>query len=527
MFDKWLKIPAHYWLRVTALVLLVIGIAISNVLMSIGAIWIISNWLIEADFKTYKKRLKENLPLQLILLFLLYSILSVIWSDDFWYAFHDMRIKLPLLAIPLALGSGKELDKRIFYFLIYILVGIVCFTSLINYIWYHYFTDFQDIRKMSWFISQIRFALLLNLAFFGLIFLFAEKKIKIFIAIPILAWIGFYIFKAQIVNGYILFLFCIVFTLIFLITQIKSSLLKLIFFLVIISIPTSIIYFLNSAISSFNGVDDYNYSELDFYTENGNPYFHDTTTYTTENGHFVWLYVCVDEIRNEWNKRSEINYDSLDRKGQPMYGTAMRYLTSKNLRKDSIGVWSLTEKEINEIENGKTNVNMNNGAFYKLHETFTEYELYKIGADPNGSSLMQRIEHLKTAKDILKSHWLLGVGIGDVNTVFKETYHQNNTKLLEENQLRSHNQFLTSWIGLGLFGIIVMVGFFITPFFKKHIRNYFSVIVLMTLFTGMLFEDMLETQAGATIFALFYSLAFLSDWSKTNHEVDSQNQDHL
>ena len=53
MFDKWLRLPAHLYLRITALTLLTVGIALSNVLMSIGAIWIISNWLIEADFNSY------------------------------------------------------------------------------------------------------------------------------------------------------------------------------------------------------------------------------------------------------------------------------------------------------------------------------------------------------------------------------------------------------------------------------------------------------------------------------------------
>jgi len=53
MFDKWLNLPAHLYLKLTALVIITVGIAISNVLMSIGTIWIISNWLIEGKFQTY------------------------------------------------------------------------------------------------------------------------------------------------------------------------------------------------------------------------------------------------------------------------------------------------------------------------------------------------------------------------------------------------------------------------------------------------------------------------------------------
>ena len=60
MFDKWLKLPAHYYLHITALSLLVVGVSLSNVLMSIGTIWIIANWLIELDFSTKWGRFKTN-----------------------------------------------------------------------------------------------------------------------------------------------------------------------------------------------------------------------------------------------------------------------------------------------------------------------------------------------------------------------------------------------------------------------------------------------------------------------------------
>src|SRR5687768_316959 len=176
MFDKWLKLPAHYYLRITALVILVIGIAVSNVLMSIGAIWIISNWLIEAKFSDYGKRLKSTPAIVLVLIFLLYSILSVVWSDDFWYAFHDIRIKLPLLAIPLALGTGKPLERNVFFFLLYIFIGIVACTAIYNYLNYITSTGEMDIRQMSRFISQIRFATLVDLALFSTIYLVLEKK---------------------------------------------------------------------------------------------------------------------------------------------------------------------------------------------------------------------------------------------------------------------------------------------------------------------------------------------------------------
>lgn len=508
MFDKWLKIPAHYYLRATALTILVVGIAISNVLMSIGAIWIISNWLIEADFSNYKKRLFSSPEIILILFFLLFCIVSMLWSDDFWYGFKDIKIKLPLLAIPLALATGKPLESKIFYFVLYLFIGIIVYTSLYNYIAYNYSSEVQtDIRLMSRFISQIRFALLIDLAFFSCIFLIFEKRFHLFLALPIMAWLAFYVYKSQVLNGYILFAILSLVTAIYATLKLKSWRLKLSFFSIIVLAVFALSLFIFSIFSAYKKVERPVLSSLEKTTANGADYYHDTTALQTENGNFIWLYVCEQEAAKEWNKRSAIDFHGLDNKGQPMFGTLYRYLTSKNYHKDSVGVWQLTQDEVTQIENGVTSAALNEGLKTKIHAFLFEYDMYKEGADPNGFSLLQRLEHIKTAFAILSDYWLTGVGIGDVDLVFQDYYKKTNTKLLPENQLRAHNQFISSWIALGILGLLLVTALFVVPIFSRGKADYFLVICLFTVLVGCLFEDMFETQAGATIFALFYSLA--------------------
>lgn len=507
MFDKWLKLPAHYWLRVTALVILIVGVAVSNVLMSIGAIWIISNWLIEAKFSEYGHRLKSSPELILILFFLFYSILSIAWSDDFWYAFHDIRIKLPLLAIPLALGSGAQLEKKILNFLLFLFIGIIAFTSVVNFTWYNFFTERSEIRQMSWFISQIRFATLVDLALFSLVYLVFEKKIRWIYALPLIVWFAVYTFYAQVLNGYILFLILFGFTFFYLLVRVKRVKIKLAVLGGVALIAIFGFIYLSEIFETYKGPEKTDNNTLELYTVNGNPYYHDYSSRQVENGHFVWHYVSAVELEKEWNKRSAIAYDSVDQKGQPMFGTLMRYMTSKDLRKDSVGVWALSEDEIRKIEGGCTSIQMNSGLKAKLHSFLYEYEMYQGGADPNGFSLLQRLEHLKAAKSILADHWLTGVGIGDVDSVFQSYYIKTDSRLLPENRLRSHNQFISNWIALGLPGFLITAALFIVPFFYKAKRDYFLWIVLLSLAISFSFEDMLETQAGATIFALFYSLA--------------------
>jgi len=521
MFDKWLKVPAHYYLRITALTILIVGIAVSNVLMSIGAIWIISNWLIEADFKNYSLRLKQRPEVWLILGFLAYSILTLVWSDDFWYGFKDIKIKLPLLAIPLALGTGKPLETKVFNFILYVFIGIVAYTSVYNFIWYNYFLDSPtDIRQMSKFISQIRFATLVDLAIFSCVFLLFEKRLKIFLAAPLVAWFVFYMFKSQVLNGYVLFVILFIYSIYFGVRQLKLRALKWSITLISLVLLLASVFVINNTIKTYRGIDKPVISELEQFTLNGNPYYHDATILQTENGHFVWLYVSQIELENEWNKRSSIKYDSLDNKNQPMFGTILRYMTSKEIKKDSVGIWQLTEEEIKLIENGCTSVEMNNGVEAKVHSFLYEYDMYKAGANPNGFSLLQRLEHLKTAKLILADYWLFGVGIGDVDLIFQEYYVKSNSKLFPENRLRAHNQFISLWIGLGLLGLVVMILIFIIPLLKNKTNHYFLVITIMALAISFMFEDTLETQAGATIFALFYSIAVFREREIVKDKVD-------
>jgi len=508
MFDKWLNLPAHLYLRITALTILTVGIALSNVLMSIGAIWIISNWLIEADFKSYGQKLKNKKSVWFIIFIYVFLAISLAWSDDFEYGFKDLRIKLPFIVIPLVMATSEELQKKHFYFLLYVFLGILTYTSVYNIIRYNFFLDHAvDIREMSTFISHVRLSVLINLGIFISIYLIYKKPKMTWLWIGLMGWFLFYLFKSQIINGYILFVVLSIFAVFYFAFRIRSIKLRLAilgaFILGFISVTIILLQFINQ----INPPPPVRFSELELYSPNGNPYHHDTLSTEQENGYFVWLYVNQEEMKQEWEKRSTFLYDSLDRVGQPMFGTIMRFLTSKGARKDSTGVAQLSEDEIRRIENGQTSIATNKGLITRLNTFFYEYKIYTQGGDPNGHSLIQRIEHLKAARGIIAANTWVGVGAGDVPTAFESQYEIMQSRLELENQHRSHNQYLTIWVGIGILGFLSFVLLLIWPFFEFKKLDYFSRIVLISLIVSCLFEDLIETQAGVTIFALFYSLA--------------------
>lgn len=501
MFDKWLKLPAHYYLHIIALSLLIVGVSLSNVLMSIGTIWIIANSLIELNFRAKWKRLKSNKTLIAICLFFGFMIFTLAWSEDLNYASKDLLIKLPLITVPLVVGTSKPLENKIYRFLLYLFVGTLSFTTLFNYIRFNT-NNFIDIREMSFFISHIRLGTLLCLAIFLIGYENIKNKMKFWFTAPLLLWFVYYLYKSQTLTAYVLILLLSVISLFYLI---KESKIKYILAFTILSLSIFAGLYVKKNITTPNLPEDINYDELVFYTPNGNGYHHDTSSTLSENGNLVWMYVCLKECEIEWNKRSLISFDSTDRKGQPIYGSLMRYMTSMDLHKDSVGFLSLNTEDILNIENGHTSINFNRGIKGKINELYLEYYTYSSDGDPNGHSFIQRIEHFKAALNLVKSNWLFGVGIGDVQSAFETQYIADHSKLNSENRHKSHNQFLTVWISTGILGLGLLIFILFTPLFEKKIE--FSVLIVsVSLIFAFFTQDMIETQAGVTIFAVFYSL---------------------
>ena len=83
-------------------------------------------------------------------------------------------------------------------------------------------------------------------------------------------------------------------------------------------------------------------------TINGNNYNHYENT-TKENGFYTYKHICYSEIEREWNKRSHVLYSSI-KNGSDFSAIIFRYLSSKGLKKDSIGLSQISDIEIVDQE---------------------------------------------------------------------------------------------------------------------------------------------------------------------------------
>ena len=262
-------------------------------------------------------------------------------------------------------------------------------------------------------------------------------------------------------------------------------------------------------------IDPTEYAALPKITAQGNPYEHNFGFIDSETKEPILIYLCEKELKEEWSKHSKIPYQGKTIEGNPVSHTLIRYLASKHLPRDAEGVKKLTQKDIENIEFGRTSIHYN-GLMPRMHAL--RFEL-NYADNPNGHSLLQRFEYWKAGFSLATSNWLFGVGSGDVQDAFNNHYEESNSPLTEENRRRAHNQFLTYWISFGIIGLILFIGLLI-QFIRFNLRqkSILSLLFISIAIASFFMEDTLETQTGVTFFGLFLGLFLVPVSQKKNSE---------
>jgi hypothetical protein len=476
-------------------------------LIPVGLTWIFK--ALGRKFKEFFHR--ENAPAWIFSSIFLLHIIGLFFTTDFHYAMRDLRIKLPILLMPLILSTTCLPDRKGFRFLMYIFTASV-FTGTLISTFYFLTHEITDSRTISIFISHIRFSLLIDMAIFILAYLVLKKSDiprwpKAVMAV-IAVWLLVFLFISAFMTGILIFFITLAILIFYMALHKRGLLLK------ISTIAGVIIFFFLAWLYARNIERDVNhinpvdFNSLDKFTRLGNPYWHNLSGTQVENGNYVYLYIAKDELRQAWNSRSRYDFDGKDKAGQEIESTLMRFLTSKSYRKDAEGVSKLTDQEVALIEDGIASIIYveKSTLYVRIYKIFWEYTRYEATRNPSGHSVMQRLEFWKTSRAIIKEHWLTGVGTGDLGNAFQEEYEKNGSLLDNEFRWRSHNQFLTIFATFGIIGFAWFIFSLVYPatrLGKFHDFYYLSFFIIIIL--SMLTEDTLETQAGVTPFAFFTS----------------------
>jgi len=512
MFGK----EVHSKIYFIGLACLAASLPLSVFTTSVFEIILAANWLLEGNFEGKWRKLRERKSLWFILSIYLIFLAGLVFTTDFDYAFHDLRIKLPIFVLALIMGLSEPITSKQFkWVLLFLVAGVFAgsmssmavLTGIIDY-------AYTDPRETSLFVDHIRFSLMIDLAIFFLLYLIfnpgmTKSRRERVLYTLLLSWLVVFLFILQAITGIVVFL-AVGFILFWVyLHKVPTVVLKraLAAFMIIgILIGLSI---LSKSISRFYKVEKIDRENIEQTTLNGNTYSHDFSQDFLENGHYIWLYFCEPELRKEWNLVSEIDYDSMDSLGNEIKYVIIRYLTSKGLRKDSAGMAELGMEDIRLIEQGKANYLYGKkfSMYNQMYLILWQIDVFRKNGNPSGHSVTQRILYLQAAIDIIGDNFWYGVGTGDVINSYSAYYKEIDSPLSERWRLRAHNQLLTFLLTYGIIGFIwIMVGFLYPVYLERKWNDYFMIVFLLVGFFSMLNEDTLETHTGVSFFAIFYSL---------------------
>jgi hypothetical protein len=488
-------------------------------------IWILDDGLRKVSLLPGKKN---------ILIFFTIYLVYVIWmlnTSDVQSGLAELRLQLPFLVFPLVTGLSSPLnDKEIKIIISAFILGVIV-ASVYGVIKAGgaVFSGLADSSSLSPFISHIRLALMVV---FGIScsgwFLYTQPGLTRWTLFFLIsgAWMIIYLFLLFSLTGIVVFIVILVISVYILICRSANWKLRFLYPAVILFGFIIVFLLISGEVRSFYKPGTaYPFPPAPF-TASGGSYSNDMTRKDIENGNRVWIYLCENELKKEWNSRGSIRYDSLDGAGQELRYTIIRYMTSAGLKKDSAGVSKLSRADISNIEGGMTNKSFSYWSPWKkkIYEIIWQIDYYRNGGNPSRHSLTQRLEFFKTGWQIFLGAPLLGIGTGDISKAYSEQYVTNNSVLEPEFRLLCHNQFLTFLISFGIAGtliicLVMFYPFYISGGFRKYLPSVFFIIVILS----MMSEDTLETHTGITFFAYFYSLFIFG--IATNEKNDIRNKD--
>lgn len=454
-------------------------------------------------------------------------ILGMAWSNDFHYGLNDLKSKLPLIIFPFVIASSPALEmKKLRFILSAFIAGtmIASFATVLALLG-AVKMDPSDFRNASLFVDHIRFSLMVVLSIVFAAYLFVKKdhaapRYYRWLYLIAFLWLPVFLFVLKSLSGIVIMAVVILFIAIHFAQRVPDRAIRFMLNVFIIFIPLFSIIYIGSAVDKFYRTDRISPESLDKYSVRGNPYINNINSKEIENGHYVWIYVCPEELEEAWARVSDIGYQDLAENGDPIKYVLIRYLTSKGLRKDANGVEQLTPEDIDAIESGIANhIYLRKFALYpRIYEAIWEFDRYHLGYDANDKSLVQRYYYFRAGLHIAGKHLLTGVGTGDVRSSFEKYYEKVDSPLRPERRRRAHNQYLTLIIALGIPGFIICTLAFLLPVFvRKRWKSFMAIIFLLIMGLSMLNEDTLESTTGVVIFGLFYGLFIFGknwEWGK-------------
>ncbi len=502
----------HSWIYFLCLCLLVLSIPTSGPFIFISQALLIINWLAEGQLKFKFKKFFSNKPALIFASIFFIHLVSLLWTDNLLKGLSsELLTKLPILTLTLVIVTSPPLDIKKIRIILFLFIATVLTVSFIGF--HIYITrDITDFRHLAPYASHLYLSLMLIISAFLLPWLTKQVTQNygwLITSFALSAWMIFFLMLTRTLSGLVSLTGVLIFFILWIIVNHKNVVFKISTAFIFITVIVLSLWGLNYMHNLVTHKVETDLTSLNQYTNEGNPYYHDTTRTLRENGHFAYIYISEKELKNEWNKKSEIDYYGQDKLDQDVRYTLFRYMASKGLRKDKEHFKELTKSDIRAIEEGKTNHLYKNwpGILIRVHQAMMGIQKYRETNDPTWGSFTQRIDLWGASYQAFKKKPLIGWGIGDIYEAVQYGLAKNNSEL-QGKQMKPHNQYLIILLTLGSLGLILFLVFYIYTVIKTKAYTLFPFnIIIVTFAVDMTGNNPIDAQFGLTMF-VFFTLYF-------------------
>ena len=129
-----------------------------------------------------------------------------------------------------------------------------------------------------------------------------------------------------------------------------------------------------------------------------------------------------------------------------------------------------------------------------------------LGRDWGGKAI--RLAIWKCSGDIIRDHWLTGVGTGDAQQALQDAYEKRKFYFASRyNKYNAHNQYIQETIAGGIAGLVVLLACFLVPFVLYARANYPPYLLFLScIIIICLTESIFELSKGVILYSFFNSI---------------------
>jgi len=145
--------------------------------------------------------------------------------------------------------------------------------------------------------------------------------------------------------------------------------------------------------------------------------------------------------------------------------------------------------------------------FNRLHIAWEAISTPKEGTEQANDGTSLRLAVWQVSFDLGVKNLPFGVGTGDTNDELVKRYREDNMTYVLKKELNAHNQYLQTFLALGILGILLLLAHFIIPLiYAVKYRQWVYIIFIITILLNFLVESMLERRDGTNFIAIFNAL---------------------